>query len=332
MLAKVKRADGKEVSFEYDALGRRTAKIFNGEITRFVWDGNVLLHEWKYNVKQRPQLIIDEDGNVHKNQAETIVNLITWVYERGSYVPTAKIEGDRKATIISDYIGRPIQAYNEEGNLLWSTEYDIFGKLNNLKGEKSFIPFRQLGQYEDEELEGLYYNRFRYYDSEQGNYISKDPIGLLGENPTEYGYSFDANKEVDVFGLATHMVGDKPMGAWGERVAARHLTSQGHVVLGSVQNASGHGFDLVTKTADGNIHVIEVKTSGSNPAGKPNMSTWVNNNIRKISGNTNGRWSSMPKYQTDLMDIISDAKANGKLKNKLIQINIKKRSIKMICK
>lgn len=76
------------------------------------------------------------------------------------------MEGDQKATIISDYIGRPIQAYNEEGNLLWSTEYNIFGKPKNLKGQKSFIPFRQLGQYEDEELEGLYYNRFRYYDSE----------------------------------------------------------------------------------------------------------------------------------------------------------------------
>ncbi|OWP79910.1 hypothetical protein BWK63_11105, partial [Flavobacterium covae] len=38
-----------------------------------------------------------------------------------------------------------------------------------------FIPFRQLGQYEDPELEGLYYNRFRYYDCSIGNYISQDP-------------------------------------------------------------------------------------------------------------------------------------------------------------
>ena len=32
-----------------------------------MWDGNVLLHEWKYEVKDRPQLIIDEDGNVITN-------------------------------------------------------------------------------------------------------------------------------------------------------------------------------------------------------------------------------------------------------------------------
>ncbi|WP_414200432.1 RHS repeat-associated core domain-containing protein [Pseudomonas sp. F1_0610] len=43
--------------------------------------------------------------------------------------------------------------------------------------------FRQLGQYKDIELNGLYYNRFRYYDSTMGLYISKDPIDLAGNNP-----------------------------------------------------------------------------------------------------------------------------------------------------
>nr|WP_249112549.1 RHS repeat-associated core domain-containing protein [Prevotella melaninogenica] len=37
------------------------------------------------------------------------------------------------------------------------------------------MPFRQLGQYEDEET-GLYYNRSRYYDSRIGNYISQDSM------------------------------------------------------------------------------------------------------------------------------------------------------------
>ena len=63
-----------------------------------------------------------------------------------------------------------------------------------------FIPFRQLGQYEDEET-GLYYNRFRYYDPKIGNYISQDPIRLGGNNPTLYGYVEDLNKWADIFGL-----------------------------------------------------------------------------------------------------------------------------------
>ncbi|SFG44202.1 RHS repeat-associated core domain-containing protein, partial [Proteus mirabilis] len=61
-------------------------------------------------------------------------------------------------------------------------------------------PFRFAGQYEDEES-GLYYNRFRYYDKETGQYLSPDPIGLLGGlNP--YGYVHCPTGWVDPFGLA----------------------------------------------------------------------------------------------------------------------------------
>lgn len=45
------------------------------------------------------------------------------------------------------------------------------------------------------------YNRFRYYDPKTGNYISQDPIGLAGGNPTLYGYVFDPNTQIDPFGL-----------------------------------------------------------------------------------------------------------------------------------
>jgi filamentous hemagglutinin len=61
-------------------------------------------------------------------------------------------------------------------------------------------PFRYQGQYEDEET-GLYYNRFRYYDPDTGNYISQDPIGLAGGNPTIYGYVSDTNNWIDILGL-----------------------------------------------------------------------------------------------------------------------------------
>ena len=60
---------------------------------------------------------------------------------------------------------------------------------------------RYPGQYAEEET-GLYYNRFRYYDAEVGNYVSQDPIGLAGGNPTLYGYVGDPNSEFDPLGLA----------------------------------------------------------------------------------------------------------------------------------
>jgi RHS repeat-associated protein len=78
-------------------------------------------------------------------------------------------------------------------------EYDIYGK-RKIDGGESSIPFRQAGQYEDVET-GLYYNRFRYYSPETGMYLSKDPIGLEGNNPNLYAYTYDSNSEVDPFGL-----------------------------------------------------------------------------------------------------------------------------------
>ncbi|MWP50460.1 RHS repeat-associated core domain-containing protein, partial [Gilliamella sp. Lep-s5] len=54
------------------------------------------------------------------------------------------------------------------------------------------MSFRQPGQYEDQELDGLYYNRFRYYNPETGLYISQDPIKLAGNNPNFYAYVHDS--------------------------------------------------------------------------------------------------------------------------------------------
>jgi RHS repeat-associated protein len=47
---------------------------------------------------------------------------------------------------------------------------------------------------------GLYYNRFRYYSPETGQYLSPDPIGLKG-GMALYAYVHDPNSFVDVFGL-----------------------------------------------------------------------------------------------------------------------------------
>ena len=200
MLKEVRLPYGKTVRFEYDALGRRTAKLFNGHVFRYLWDGNVMVQEWQYEEKDRPQHSIDEFGRIRMQGEEPVENLVTWVYEEGSYVPVAKIQNGERYTIISDYMGRPVEAYNSYGNVVWQADYDVYGDLRNIKGIRDFIPFRQLGQYEDDETR-LYYNRFRYYDPRIGNYISQDPIRLMGNNPTLYGYVGDLNNWVDIFGL-----------------------------------------------------------------------------------------------------------------------------------
>lgn len=46
------------------------------------------------------------------------------------------------------------------------------------------------------------HNIFRYYSPKMGMYVSQDPIGLAGNNPTLYGYVQDTNSWIDIFGLS----------------------------------------------------------------------------------------------------------------------------------
>ena len=181
MLSRVVRPDGKEVSFAYDALGRRIRKSFAGTTTHFVWDGNIPLHEWTEEAEE---------------------NVVTWLFEQDTFVPAAKLVANGECfSIVSDYLGTPLQAFDNNGNKIWEQELDIFGRKRRKGNNKSsFIPFKYQGQYEDIET-GLYYNRFRYYDSCIGNYISQDPIRLASNSVNLYSYISDSNSWLDIFGL-----------------------------------------------------------------------------------------------------------------------------------
>ncbi|WP_282957617.1 RHS repeat domain-containing protein [Lysinibacillus mangiferihumi] len=325
MMAKVMKPDMTEVTFKYDTLGRRIEKCSEGRATYFVWDGNTILHEY-----------LSQDNSVENaSQTDDLDSLITWVFNDG-FVPSAKITNKDNYSIISDYLGTPVEAYDEQGHKVWSAELDVYGRVKEFTGDKDFIPFRYQGQYEDVEI-GLYYNRFRYYDPELGNYTQVDPIGLAGGNPTLYGYVNDPNIQLDPLGLFTSgqvmNFGNKDLGDWGEKIASKHLKRNGFKVLGSVQNISNQGFDFIAiDQAAGELNVIEVKTSRKGFRSKSRMPAWTRNNIDTITGNTNGHWGNMQKYQNDLMRQIRNAQIQGTLKNKLVQINVDKRRIKIKCK
>jgi len=140
---------------------------------------------------------------VYDKEEPVTENLITWVFDENSFVPAAKLVGDKSYSILTDHLGTPYEAYDENGEKVWARELDLYG--NAIAGDSSFIPFLYQAQYYDEEI-GLAYNRFRYYSPESDTYISQDPIRLAGNNPNFYGYTFDSNTEVDVWGLT---IGDR---------------------------------------------------------------------------------------------------------------------------
>ena len=211
MLAKVKRPDAIEVTFKYDALGRRIEKCFNNRTyTRWVWDGNTPLHEWKETHTQDYE---QDKGYFTRIDKQAVV---TWVFEEGTFVPTAKLTEQQQLSIVTNYLGTPEAMFREDGEEVWTCELNSYGRVRSYEGQtKTECPFRYQGQYEDAET-GLYYNRFRYYDPTMGSYLSQDPIRTNG-GVEFYSYVHNPNTWLDIFGLISrpkntqehHVISDK---------------------------------------------------------------------------------------------------------------------------
>ncbi|NPC72041.1 MULTISPECIES: DUF6531 domain-containing protein [Corallococcus] len=228
MLKEVSRPDRTKVSFEYDPLARRTARrvvspegVVTAETT-FTWDGHVVVHEM-------------DSGQ----------GLVTWHFEPDTFQPIAKEQGGRRWNIASDFLGVPTEMYDEVGELAWKMQLDVFGVARVEVGEARDCPWRWPGQYEDEET-GLYYNRFRMFDPEQGRFLSRDPIGLLG-NTNLFSYPSDPVTGMDPLGWIPAPAGlpDVP----GVYIITNQATGQSYVGsagIGSqgmatrVSSVSGH--------------------------------------------------------------------------------------------
>ncbi|MFJ8460749.1 RHS repeat-associated core domain-containing protein [Lysinibacillus xylanilyticus] len=240
MMSKVIKPDNTEVTFKYDPLGRRIEKCSYEKIVKFVWDGNIILHE--YFSQNNSDIFENLVECSSQSKSEIPDNLVTWVFNDG-FVPSAKITCEGNYSIISDYLGTPIEAYDEEGKKVWSAELDIYGRVEGFVGEKDFIPFRYQGQYEDEEI-GLYYNRFRYYSPTGGIYTQRDPIGLVG-GINIYGYVSNPNIFVDLFGLTgTYFFTDGVTSYIGKGPASRMYESMSSRVGGKNNVLKGIHFDF----------------------------------------------------------------------------------------
>jgi RHS repeat-associated protein len=102
------------------------------------------------------------------------------------FVKTKNSHGsDTVAYYHHDHLDTPIQATDKQGNVVWSAQYNVFGRATittpATTPDKPTISsaLRLPGQVEDEET-GLHYNWHRYYEPGLGRYVTADPIGLKG--------------------------------------------------------------------------------------------------------------------------------------------------------
>jgi RHS repeat-associated protein len=78
----------------------------------------------------------------------------------------------------NDHLGTPKMMTTSSGAVVWKAKYSSFGKATVDPSSTVVNPLRFPGQYEDAET-GLHYNRFRYYNPEDGRYICVDDLDFL---------------------------------------------------------------------------------------------------------------------------------------------------------
>ncbi|MEU4469314.1 DUF6531 domain-containing protein [Streptomyces sp. NPDC024017] len=193
--------DGTRWRYEYDPLGRRTAKLKvagDGEtiIERvdFTWDGATLCEQTTTAVGLPNPVTLTWDHQGLRPIAQT--ERIT-----AAEAPQHEIDS-RFYAIVTDLLGAPSELVDEQGVVAWGARSTLWGTTAWTADAPSYTPLRFPGQYFDPES-GLHYNCFRHYDPETARYFSPDPLGLEPA-PNPVSYVANPHTRSDPLGLAPY--------------------------------------------------------------------------------------------------------------------------------
>lgn len=184
---------GQATTYGYDPFGRRVFKRNPTHTTWFFWDGDALLGEACAPngseavpaaggkvislVARRRQA--DARRQQHAQAREYVYR--PWTFEPLAYIEPASPEGGGVFHFQNDPNGCPARLLARDGRPVWTATG------TGHEGTPIEQPIRLQGQQEDEET-GLCYNRHRYFDPVSAQYVSPDPVGLLGgEHPYAFG-------------------------------------------------------------------------------------------------------------------------------------------------
>jgi RHS repeat-associated protein len=280
-VARVGLPDGGQVSYAYDALGRRVRKTFaggerDGTRVEFYWDGDRLAKEevWRHETRECERFYLFTD-----------------------FAPLARIDragaSERAIYFHTDQVGRPLLCTDDDGAVVWRSTGDVYG-LEERGPDGLEQNIRLAGQYFDEET-GLHYNRHRYYDPAIGRYLQPDPLFSL-HDLNRYAYPTDPLTRGDPFGLQTMILSADPadpttagaplfpptpgpangyMTGGGDRLQAAHQGSRKADMFGG-PHVNLAGVDHVFIVAHGTPHGMEYYDPAAPvpfppPPGRPQM-------------------------------------------------------------
>jgi len=177
--------------FSYDLNGNMTSDGTN----TFTWDARNQLSQFntttfQYDADRRrttnaagTSFLYDVYNSVQELSGTTVTaNRITGGADEyfsradstGSYAP------------LTDALGSTIALVNSSGNIVTQYTYDPFGNTT-VSGSANGNVFQFTGR--ENEGNGLYYYRARYYNPLIGRFISEDPLGLESDDTNFYSYA-----------------------------------------------------------------------------------------------------------------------------------------------
>jgi RHS repeat-associated protein len=172
---------GKSVEYKYNYNDLRVYKESStGGSTRFYYNGS--------------QLVAEGDGSkitkVYTNDNEGVLGLTRYIYDGTT------LKNKQQLYYLFDDLGSVVMITNHQGLPTQYYQYDAWGNITNASNDPinglSFVG--RYGGLKDWDT-GLTYFWHRWYDSEMGRWISRDPIGVEGGiNLLEYSSNNSINK------------------------------------------------------------------------------------------------------------------------------------------
>lgn len=153
---------GATASFLYDALGRRESKTISSTSTNFLYDG--------LNLEQE------------LNGTTPTVNYLTGA---GIDETLSRTGSSGTQSYLTDNLGSTLALTNSSGAISTSYSYEPYGNTT-ASGTSSTNALQYTGRENDGD--GLYYYRARYYSPVYSRFISEDPVGYLG-GINKYAYT-----------------------------------------------------------------------------------------------------------------------------------------------
>ncbi|WCK55592.1 DNRLRE domain-containing protein [Aneurinibacillus sp. Ricciae_BoGa-3] len=176
-ITKITKPDGSIVQYTYDSQGRRTEKTDKdgtGKTTR----------DLQYQYEDATNNIVAE--------TDVLANTtITYSYDpNGTLI--SQTQGGKTYYYNYNGLGDVVALTDATGNVVVSYSYDPWGQTVNKTGTL-YNPYTYRGYYQDDEA-GLYYLINRYYDPEDGRFLSRDPDYPVNGNDYIYTDNDPVNK------------------------------------------------------------------------------------------------------------------------------------------